>query len=209
MFDINGLKFDEQGLLPGVIQTPGGEVRMVLFFNREAIQKTQELGFVTYWCRTRKCLHTKGEASNNRLKVLELRVAKGQDALIWVVDPTSADSHPTNKSGFEGDALPQPWLEYLETLLKARKADASLEGSYTQKLFAKGIDRIAKKVVEESGEVIIAAKNYGLDPSEHNREEYLGEAADLLFHLQVLLISQDFGLQDIAKVLQERHRQRS
>jgi len=101
------------------------------------------------------------------------------------------------------------WLEDLETLLKGRKASASQEGSYTQKLFAKGVDRIAKKVVEEAGEVVIAAKNFELDASEKNREEYLGEAADLLFHLQVLLIHHGLGLEDIAKVLRERHQQRS
>ena len=209
MFDINCLKFDEQGLLPGIVQTPGGEVRMVAFLNQEAIQKTLETGFVTFWCRSRQCLHTKGESSGGRLKLLEVRPSLDKDALLLVVDPASSDLHPTNQSSFEGDTLPQPWLEYLEILLKGRKADASLEGSYTQKLFARGIDRIGKKVVEESGEVVIAAKNYEIDPSASNREEYLGEAADLLFHLQVLLVAQGFGLQDIAAVLRERHRQRS
>jgi phosphoribosyl-ATP pyrophosphohydrolase len=101
------------------------------------------------------------------------------------------------------------WLEQLETLLKTRKASANPEGSYTQKLFAKGVDRIAKKVVEEAGEVVIAAKNFEIEASDKNREEYLGEAADLLFHLQVLLIHHGLGLEDIAKVLQERHGQRT
>ena len=71
------------------------------------------------------------------------------------------------------------------------------------------MDRIGKKVVEEAGEVVIGAKNFAVDPSEPNREEFLGEAADLLFHLQMLLVSQGFSLQDAACVLRERHRQRS
>ena len=101
------------------------------------------------------------------------------------------------------------WLEGLEQLLRQRKASASLDGSYTQKLFARGVDRIAKKVVEEAGEVILGAKNFQAEPSEFNRIEFLGEAADLLFHLQMLLVSQGFSLQDAALVLRERHRQRT
>jgi len=191
MFDINCLKFDEKGLIPGVLQTPGGEVLRVELLDREALEKTLKSQVVTL---------RGGESTGQAL--LELRTDADQKAVLILVAPGA-------KSSFEGDRLPQPWLESLETLLKGRRKDASLEGSYTQKLFARGIDRIAKKVVEESGEVIIAAKNYELDPSDHNREEYLGEAADLLFHLQVLLISQDFSIQDIATVLRERHRQRS
>lgn len=209
MFDINCLKFDEKGLIPGIVQTPGGEVRMQAFLNRESLQKTLDTGYVTFWSRSRKQLWMKGETSGNRLKLIEIRPDCDKDALLIIAEPEGPTCHTGEASCFEGETLSQPWLEHLETLLKGRKAAASLDGSYTQKLFAKGVDRIAKKVTEEAGEVIIAAKNFELDPSSHNREEYLGEAADLLFHLQVLLTHHGLSLQDIAAVLRERHKQRS
>lgn len=209
VFDIDQVKFDEQGLVPGIVQTPGGEVRMLAYLNRESLERTLASGFVTFWSRSRKSLWTKGETSGNRLKLLEVRPDCDWDALLLLAEPEGPTCHQGTDSCFEGDDLPQPWLEKLERLLRQRKATASLEGSYTQKLFARGVDRIGKKVVEESGEVVIGAKNFAVEPSEHNREEFLGEAADLLFHLQMLLVSQGFSLQDAARVLRERHRQRS
>lgn len=209
MLDINTLKFDEQGLIPGIVQSPGGEVRMFAFLSRESLQKTFETGFVTFWSRSRKSLWMKGESSGNRLKLVDIRPDCDRDALLIIAEAEGPTCHTGAISCFEGDPLAQPWLEQLEELLKGRKANASNEGSYTQKLFAKGVDRIAKKVTEEAGEVIIAAKNYELDQSEFNRTEYLGEAADLLFHLQVLLTHHGLSLKDIATVLRERHRQRS
>ena len=94
-----------------------------------------------------------------------------------------------------------PWLGRLAALLKSRKAAASLDGSYTQKLFAQGVDRIAKKVVEEAGEVILAAKN-------DDREAFLGEAADLLFHLDLLLLERGASLLEVVEVLHGRHAER-
>ncbi len=209
MLDINQVKFDEQGLVPGIVQTLGGEVRMLAYLNRESLERTMKSGFVTFWSRSRKSLWMKGETSGNRLKLLELRLDCDGDALLILAEPEGPTCHRGTDSCFEGDVLPQPWLERLEDLLRQRKATASLDGSYTQKLFARGVDRIGKKVVEESGEVIIGAKNFASDPSEHNKDEFLGEAADLLFHLQMLLVSQGFSLQDASRVLRERHRERS
>jgi phosphoribosyl-ATP pyrophosphohydrolase/phosphoribosyl-AMP cyclohydrolase len=191
VIDINALTFNAHGRITVISQTLGGQVLQASVLDRAAVEAILST-------LTTQVGSTDGQA----LKVKEVR--SNGEALLLFVEP----EHHT-VSAFPGDTPSQPWLEYLEVLLKGRKADASLEGSYTQKLFARGIDRIAKKVVEEAGEVIIAAKNYELDASAHNREEYLGEAADLLFHLQVLLVSQGFGLADIAQVLQERHRQRS
>ena len=91
---------------------------------------------------------------------------------------------------------------FSKSLLASRKASADLQGSYTQKLFAQGVDRIAKKVVEEAGEVVIAAKN-------DNREDFLGEAADLIFHLDMLLLEKGASLLDVVQVLQERHTDRT
>lgn len=203
------VKFDGKGLVPGIVQSPGGEVRMLGYLNRESLQKTLETGLVTFWSRSRQALWTKGETSGNTLKVVDIRIDCDGDALLIIAEPTGPTCHRGTDSCFEGDALPQPWLERLEDLLRQRKATASLEGSYTQKLFARGVDRIAKKVVEEAGEVVIGAKNFALEPSDFNRTEFLGEAADLLFHLQMLLVSQGFSLQDAALVLRERHRQRT
>ena len=209
VFDIDQVKFDPQGLVPGIVQTPGGEVRMLAYLNRESLERTLESGFVTFWSRSRKSLWTKGETSGNRLRLLEVRIDCDGDALLIVALPEGPSCHRGTDSCFEGETLPQPWLERLEDLLRQRKATASVDGSYTQQLFARGVDRIGKKVVEESGEVVIGAKNFAAEPSGLHREEFLGEAADLLFHLQMLLISQGFSLQDAALVLRERHRQRS
>ena len=209
MFNIDLVKFDERGLVPGIVQTPGGEVRMLAYLSRESLERTLETGLVTFWSRSRKALWTKGETSGNRLKLVELRLDCDGDALLIIAEPEGPTCHRGTDSCFEGDTLPQPWLERLEDLLRQRKATASEGGSYTQKLFARGVDRIGKKVVEEAGEVVISAKNFATDASGLHREEFLGEAADLLFHLQMLLVSQGFSLQDAASVLRERHRQRS
>lgn len=181
MIDLNTLTFNAHGRIPCILQASGGEVLRLMILDRAGLEQ---------------------ELADDKLR--EARPNQNRDAVILVIEVDAA-----SKSDFGGEPLAQPWLEQLETLLKSRKAGASLEGSYTQKLFAKGVDRIAKKVVEEAGEVVIAAKNFEIDASEQNREEYLGEAADLLFHLQVLLIHHGLGLEDIAKVLQERHRQRT
>lgn len=201
--------FDEKGLVPGIVQSPGGEVRMLGYLSRASLEKTLETGLVTFWSRSRQSLWTKGETSGNTLKVVDIRIDCDGDALLIIAEPKGPTCHRGTDSCFAGDALPQPWLERLEDLLRQRKDSASLEGSYTQKLFARGVDRIGKKVVEEAGEVVIGAKNFALEPSELNRTEFLGEAADLLFHLQMLLVSQGFSLQDAALVLRERHRQRT
>ena len=112
--------------------------------------------------------------------------------------------HRNTSSCFDGAPWPTtlPWLGRLETLLKGRQAAADLKGSYTQKLFAQGIDRIGKKVVEEAGEVVIAAKN-------DDRAEFLGEAADLLFHLDMLLLAKGASLLDAVEVLKGRHEDRT
>jgi len=209
VFDIDQVQFDAQGLVPGIVQTPGGEVRMLAYLNRASLERTLESGFVTFWSRSRQALWTKGETSGNRLRLLEIRPDCDRDALLLLAVPEGPTCHRGTDSCFEGEALPQPWLERLEDLLRQRKATAEPGGSYTQKLFVKGVDRIGKKVVEEAGEVVIGAKNFAVEPSEKNREDFLGEAADLLFHLQVLLVSQGFSLQDAACVLRERHRQRT
>jgi len=191
VIDPSALNYNAHGRITVIVQTLGGEVLQASVLERAAVE--QLLASKTTLL---------GSASGAPLQVVEART-NGEALLLFV------QAENSSVSAFPGDPLVQPWLEHLELLLRSRKAGASNEGSYTQKLFAKGVDRIGKKVVEEAGEVVIAAKNWAIDPSDKNREEYLGEAADLLFHLQVLLVEQGFSLRDIAAVLQERHRQRS
>ena len=201
--DFDSLRPGPDGLIPGIVQDRAGALRMVAWLNRDALQRTLDTGFVTFWSRSRQALWTKGESSGNRLKLIQLRPDCDADALLILADPEGPSCHRGTESCFDGEPWPAtlPWLGRLEALLKSRKAAASLEGSYTQKLFAQGVDRIAKKVVEEAGEVILAAKN-------DDREAFVGEAADLLFHLELLLIERGASLLDAVDVLHQRHADR-
>ena len=202
--DLNSLTFGPDGLIPGIVQSPSGEVRMVAWLNREALQLTLDTGFVTFWSRSRQALWVKGESSGNRLKLLQIRPDCDADVLLILAEPDGPTCHRGTGSCFDGEAWPAtlPWLGRLEALLNSRKDAADLKGSYTQKLFAQGLDRIAKKVVEEAGEVVIAAKN-------DDREDFLGEAADLIFHLDMLLLAKGASLLDVVAVLQQRHADRT
>ena len=199
------LRFDSDGLIPGIVQDRAGTIRMVAWLNQEALRLTLETGYVTFWSRSRQALWTKGESSGNRLKLIQIRPDCDADALLILADPEGPSCHRGTESCFDADSeggapwpADLPWLGRLEALLKSRKAAASLDGSYTQKLFAQGVDRIAKKVVEEAGEVILAAKN-------DDREAFLGEAADLLFHLDLLLVERGASLLEVVEVLHGRH----
>ncbi len=199
--DINALRFGPDGLLPGIVQSPAGEVRMLAWLNREALRRTLETGFVTFWSRSRQALWTKGETSGNRLRLLQVRPDCDGDALLILAEPEGPSCHRGTDSCFDGDEpwpATLPWLGRLEAVLKARRAAADPAGSYTQRLFAQGVDRIGKKVVEEAGEVVIAAKN-------EDREAFLGEAADLIFHLDLLLLAKGASLKDAVEVLARRH----
>jgi phosphoribosyl-ATP pyrophosphohydrolase/phosphoribosyl-AMP cyclohydrolase len=219
-FNLNILHFDETGLIPGVVQAPSGEVRMVGYLNREALEKTINTGFVTFWSRSRQALWTKGESSGNRLKLLELCTDCDSDCLLIIAEPVGPTCHRGTASCFDdakdvpdaadtSTATTLPWLDHLEKLLQSRKATASLTGSYTRKLFAQGTDRIAKKVVEEAGEVILAAKNLERESTERNREDLIGEAADLLFHLELLLVDRGVSFHEVVTLLKIRHSGRS
>lgn len=207
-FDPAALAFDAEGLIPGIVQSPGGEVRMLAYLNREALEATLATGFVTFWSRSRRRLWTKGESSGNRLNLLEIRPDCDRDALLILARPEGPTCHTGAASCFAGEPLALPWLAHLEQVLGERRAAASPQGSYTERLFAAGVDRIGKKVVEEAGEVILAAKNLEREASSANRDLFLNEAADLLFHLQLLLLEQGASLPEAVRVLQERHRAR-
>lgn len=202
MLNLDDLRFDASGLLPAVVQDPAGRVRMVGWMDRAALQATLEKGFVTFWSRSRKALWTKGETSGNRLKVVSVTPDCDGDTLLVRAEPEGPTCHTGARTCFGEAAEGLPWLGDLEDLLRARRASASAEGSYTERLFAQGVDRIGKKVVEEAGEVVIAAKN-------ENRAEFLGEAADLLFHLELLLLAKGASLAEVVAVLRARHTERA
>lgn len=201
MLNPESLKFDENGLIPAVVQDPFGRVRMVGWMDREAVRVTEDNGFVTFWSRSRRALWTKGATSGNRLRLITLQADCDGDTLLVTAHPEGPTCHTGARTCFGEEAEGLSWLGDLEDLLRARKASASLDGSYTQKLFARGVDRIGKKVVEEAGEVVIAAKN-------EDRNEFLGEAADLLFHLDALLVERGCSLTEVAEILRARHLER-
>ena len=204
---IGEMKFGPSGLLPAVVQTPGGDVRMVAYVNAESLAITERTGWVTFWSRSRNELWTKGETSGNRLRFISASLDCDGDALLIIAEPQGPTCHTGSTSCFK-DVPAVPWLDRLETLLKGRKAISDPEGSYTEKLFARGPERIAKKVVEEAGETAIAAMALRFEPTEARRDDFLNEAADLIFHLEVLLVDAGQTLADVAGILQARHEKR-
>ena len=197
------IKFGPEGLIPAVVQAPGGEVRMVGYMNADALSRTLETGWVTFWSRSRNQLWVKGETSGNRLKFQDIVLDCDGDTLLVIAEPQGPTCHRGTPSCFDGLA-PVAWLGHLEATLRERKAGAGPEGSYTQKLFHRGPERIGKKVVEEAGETAIAAMALRYEPTPARREDLINEAADLLFHLQVLLVDQGLGLKDLAEALKAR-----
>jgi phosphoribosyl-ATP pyrophosphohydrolase/phosphoribosyl-AMP cyclohydrolase len=199
------IKFGPGGLIPAVVQAPGGEVRMVGYMNADSLALTLETGWVTFWSRSRASLWVKGVTSGNRLKFLDVFLDCDGDTLLVLADPEGPTCHRGTPSCFDGLA-PVAWLGRLEETLRERKRGAGPDGSYTQKLFHRGPERIGKKVVEEAGEVVIAAMALRHEPTAQRREDFINEAADLLFHLQVLLTDQGLGLKDLAEALKARHK---
>ena len=210
MLNPKTLTYDADGLIPGVVQAPTGEIRMVGWLSREAVARTLDTGFVTFWSRSRQELWTKGATSGNRLRLLEAHADCDGDTLLLIAETEGPTCHRGTPSCFgDGAFAGLAFLGALEQLLQGRRAGASPEGSYTQKLFAQGIDRIAKKVVEEAGEVVLAAKNLAPGDAGPARQDFLGEAADLLFHLEMLLLDRGCTLAEVAEVLRGRHAART
>jgi len=199
------IKFGPEGLIPAVVQAPTGEVRMVGYMNAEALDLTLKTGWVTFWSRSRSELWVKGGTSGNRLKFQDVFLDCDGDTLLVIAEPQGPTCHRGTPSCFDGLA-PVAWLGRLEDTLKQRREGAGPDGSYTQKLFHRGPERIGKKVVEEAGETAIAAMALLMEDTPARREDLVNEAADLLFHLDVLLVSQGLGLQDLARALQARHK---
>lgn len=195
------------GLIPVVIQdNTTGQVLMVGYMNQEALLKTQEEKVVTFYSRSKNRLWTKGETSGNFLQVISIKEDCDQDALLIKVDPKGPTCHTgaiscftAEKENFGGNRLPGSvlFLEHLENLIQDRKQNPQAT-SYTNILFNKGIQKIAQNVGEEAVEVVI-------DAVAGNKEPLKGEAADLLYHLVVLLSASDLKISDVIQVLEERH----
>jgi len=188
------------GLLPAVIQDADtGQVLMLGYQNREALVATLETGRVTFFSRSKNRLWVKGETSGNFLSFVSIEADCDADSLVIQARPQGPTCHRGTCSCFgEAKAPGLGFLGQLQRVIDQRHHDLP-EGSYTTKLFQQGIDRMAQKVGEEGVETVIAAKNAELEPLR-------GEAADLVFHLMVLLRARGLSLADITEKLRERHR---
>lgn len=203
MIDIKELKFDEKGLIPAVVvDSVSKKVLTVAYMNEESLKITMEKGLTCFWSRSRQELWLKGETSGNFQHVVSITADCDKDALVVVVEPDGPACHTGtfscfNDKVYESDELHEFSYEGLMELIKGRKTEKK-EGSYTTYLFEKGLDKILKKVGEESTEVIIAAKD-------EDKAETIYEIADLAYHVMVLMIEAGISLEDIHKELASRH----
>lgn len=197
--DIETLDWDKNaGLIPAVIEDAvSGRVLMLAYMNRESLQKTLETKRVTFFSRSKGRLWTKGETSGHFLNLVDLAADCDKDTLLVTVNAEGPACHLGTTSCF-GD-LQSRWqfLRDLEVLLASRKG-ADPATSYTASLYARGTKRIAQKVGEEGVETALAA-------TVHDREELRNEAADLVYHLLVLLQAENLELADVIDILRERH----
>jgi phosphoribosyl-AMP cyclohydrolase / phosphoribosyl-ATP pyrophosphohydrolase len=186
------------GLIPAVVQDAATKmVLMVGFMNEDAYRQTVAQGRVTFFSRTKNRLWTKGETTGHFLDVVEIRVDCDGDTLLIKANPHGPTCHTGADTCFNEEN--SDWnLETLEAIIKERKANPT-EGSYTSKLLNSGINKVAQKVGEEAVELVIESKD-------DNRDLFLGEAADLMYHYLVLLTAKGFSLSDVLAVLQKRHK---
>ncbi|MGZ5191896.1 MAG: bifunctional phosphoribosyl-AMP cyclohydrolase/phosphoribosyl-ATP diphosphatase HisIE [Flavisolibacter sp.] len=188
----------KDGLVPAVIQDYiTQKVLMLGFMNEEALKKTKQTGLVTFYSRSKKRLWTKGEESQNFLQLRQMLIDCDNDTLLIKAEPKGPVCHTGADTCWSEKNHKEDFLYYLEHIIELRK-NGTDEKSYVKQLFGKGINKIAQKVGEEAVEMIIEAKDV-------NRELFLNEAADLLFHYIVLLQAKDCSLADVIKLLQQRH----
>ena len=188
------------GLIPAIIQDDlTRKVLMMGYMNEESLKITRETGLVTFFSRSRDTLWTKGETSGNSLRVKKIIADCDRDTLLIMARPDGPVCHDGPDTCFnEINQTDLVYLDYLQEVIKDRKHTMP-EGSYTAKLFRKGTAKIAQKVGEEAVELVIEAMKT-------DDEAFLNEAADLMYHLMVLLVDRGWTLQDVAKVLSSRHK---
>ena len=203
MINIDSLKFDERGLIPAiVVDSATKRVLTLAYMNRESLENSIKRRLTCFWSRSRQQLWLKGETSGNYQHIISITADCDCDALVVAVRPDGPACHLGTTSCFENtlfesDEEEEFSLEALMKLIEGRKTDKK-EGSYTTYLFEKGLDKILKKVGEESTEVIIAAKA-------EDKKETVYEIADLVYHVMVLMIEAGISLDDIEKELASRH----
>lgn len=190
---------DLNGLLPAIIQDfDTGKVLMLGFMNEESFAKTKETNKVTFFSRSKNRLWTKGEESGNFLEVIDIKLDCDNDTFLIKVKPVGAVCHTGNDTcWYEKNKDDFSFLHQLEKVILDRKQNQK-EGSYTNSLFEKGLNKIAQKVGEEAVEVVIEAKD-------KNDDLFKNESADLLFHLLVLFAEKNISLNDVIDVLKKRH----
>lgn len=188
------------GLLPAIIQDQWtGKVLMLGYMNAEAFKKTQAEDKVTFYSRSKKRLWTKGETSENYLLVNDIALDCDQDAILIKATPQGPTCHTGSDTCWNEENEDKVlFISRLRSIIKDRKNNPS-EKSYTTSLFNKGINKIAQKVGEEAVELVIEAKD-------DNKDLFLGEAADLLFHYLILLEAKDIKLDEVIDTLLERHK---
>jgi phosphoribosyl-AMP cyclohydrolase / phosphoribosyl-ATP pyrophosphohydrolase len=202
--NVDALRFDDRGLIPVVVQDVGsGAVLMLAYANREAVELTLEMGQLHFWSRSRQALWRKGETSGNTLAVVEVTPDCDGDALLVRARPAGPTCHRGTRSCFEPNAA-RLELGWLATVLASRRG-ADPETSYTARLLERGIERIAQKVGEEGVETAIAAVSASIRGGDERRSALVGEAADLLYHLLVLLEASGVGPSEIGNELIRRH----
>ncbi|AWW31984.1 bifunctional phosphoribosyl-AMP cyclohydrolase/phosphoribosyl-ATP diphosphatase [Echinicola strongylocentroti] len=188
------------GLVPAIIQDANtNKVLMLGYMNEEALKKTQEDGKVTFFSRTKQRLWTKGETSGNFMHVQSIKVDCDNDTLLVKASPVGPVCHTGSDTCFdEENTSKTAFIDHLRGIIKDRKNNPS-DSSYTASLFAKGINKVAQKVGEEAVEIVIEAKD-------DNKDLFMGEAADLLFHYLVLLEAKGYELDEVMDVLVKRHK---
>ena len=200
--NLDEIKFDERGLIPAIVQD--AKTRQVLtlaYMSRESLARTIETGETWFWSRSRNELWHKGETSGNTQRVMSLALDCDRDAIVVLVDPAGPACHTGSVSCFDTAAVEAsnnlgPLLEQLYELIESRQHERPA-GSYTTYLFDAGLDKILKKLGEESAETIIAAKN-------DDNEPLVSEISDLMYHLLVLLVARGVSLEAIAAELKQR-----
>lgn len=188
------------GLVPAIIQDADTKTVLMLgYMNKEAYEKTVATGLVTFYSRSRKCLWTKGETSNNFLHLVDIKVDCDNDTLLVKVHPDGPTCHKGTDTcwGEENEKSPLLFLAELSNFIEKRHQEMP-EGSYTTSLFRDGLNRMAQKVGEEALELVIEATN-------GTNDRLIYEGSDMLYHLIVLLTHKGLRIEDMAAELRERH----
>lgn len=187
------------GLVPAIVQDAvTDKVLMLGFMNEEALAVTESTKHVTFFSRSKQRLWTKGEQSGHFLNLVSIAVDCDKDSLLIKAHPIGPTCHTGADTCWNETNEPKDFLLYLEQIIEQR-SKVSADESYTAKMLGKGINKVAQKVGEEAVELVIEAKD-------DNKELFLGEAADLMFHYLLLLKAKGYKLQEVLEVLQKRHK---